>query len=55
MAVDVKLFLAEAENIAAEEPGYQKGHYGQDGLCDCIGLMSPMLPIARLSSLRQTA
>ena len=39
MTVDVKLFLAEAENIAAEEPGYQKGHYGQDGLCDCIGLI----------------
>lgn len=39
MAVDAKVFLSEAETIAAEEPGYRKGHYGQDGLCDCIGLI----------------
>lgn len=25
--------------IAAEEPGYQLGHRGDDNLCDCIGLV----------------
>jgi len=39
MAVSVKVFLAEVETIAAEEPSYQKGHDGHDGLCDCIGLI----------------
>lgn len=39
MAVDVKTFLAKVEEIAAEEPGYKLGHYGQDGYCDCIGLV----------------
>ena len=39
MAVSVKVFLAEVETIAAEEPAYQKGHDGHDGLCDCIGLI----------------
>lgn len=32
-------FLIKVEEIAAEEPGYQSGHYGQDHLCDCIGLI----------------
>ena len=37
--VDVKHFLAYVEEIAAEEPGYQHGHSGDDHLCDCIGLI----------------
>lgn len=37
--VDVRDFLARVEEIAAEEPGYQKGHSGDDHLCDCIGLI----------------
>ena len=39
MTVKAKIFLAEVESIAAEEPAYKLGHYGQDGLCDCIGLI----------------
>lgn len=39
MAVNVKKFLMEVESIVAEEPGYQTGHDGHDGLCDCIGLI----------------
>lgn len=37
--VSAKVFLAKVEEIAAEEPGYQKGHSGDDHLCDCIGLV----------------
>lgn len=37
--IGVREFLAKVEEIAAEEPGYQLGHYGQDNLCDCIGLI----------------
>lgn len=36
--IDVNRFVAAAEQIAAEEPGYEKGHDGSDGLCDCVGL-----------------
>ena len=39
MAVDVKKFLTRVEEIAAEGPGYQHGHSGDDHLCDCIGLI----------------
>lgn len=39
MTVNVKKFLTEVEAIASEEPAYKLGHYGQDGLCDCIGLI----------------
>ena len=39
MAVDVKKFLTRVEEIAAEGPGYQHGHSGDDHLCDCIGLV----------------
>lgn len=35
----VKSFLCKAMEIAAEEPGYQLGHRGDDHLCDCIGLV----------------
>lgn len=37
--ITVKDFLAAVEQIAAEEPAYQQGHDGHDGLCDCIGLI----------------
>ena len=37
--VSAAQFIANAEQIAAEEPRYQHGHYGQDGFCDCIGLI----------------
>jgi hypothetical protein len=37
--IQYKQFLTKVEEIAAEEPGYQRGHYGQDHLCDCIGLI----------------
>lgn len=39
MGIDAKVFLTKAEEIAAEEPGYQKGHDGSDHMCDCIGLI----------------
>ena len=39
MSVDVKKFLTRVEEIAAEGPGYQHGHSGDDHLCDCIGLV----------------
>ena len=39
MSVDVKKFLTRVEEIAAEGPGYQHGHSGDDHLCDCIGLI----------------
>lgn len=37
--VQVRDFLTRIEQIAAEEPRYQHGHDGSDGLCDCIGLI----------------
>lgn len=37
--VRVREFLTRVEQIAAEEPRYQHGHDGSDGLCDCIGLI----------------
>ena len=37
--IAVKDFLAAVEQIASEEPAYQQGHDGHDGLCDCIGLI----------------
>ncbi len=37
--VSVNDFIAKVEEIAAEEPGYEFGHDGHDGLCDCIGLI----------------
>ena len=39
MAVEVRKFIAAAEAIAAEEPKYVSGGSGQDGGCDCIGLI----------------
>lgn len=39
MKANVKDFLARVEEIAAEEPGYELGHSGDDHLCDCIGLV----------------
>ena len=35
----VKDFLIQVEAIAAEEPSYRTGGMGQDGTCDCIGLI----------------
>lgn len=32
-------FLSRVEEIAAEEPSYRHGGYGQDGTCDCIGII----------------
>jgi uncharacterized protein YraI len=32
-------FLRYVDEIAAEDPGYQLGHDGSDGKCDCIGLI----------------
>lgn len=37
--IPVSLFLSYAEQIAAEEPSYRHGGFGQDGTCDCIGLI----------------
>ena len=37
--VGVKDFLARVVEIHDEGPGYQLGHSGSDGLCDCIGLI----------------
>ena len=37
--ISVTDFLARVEQIAAEEPGYQLGHSGDDNQCDCIGLI----------------
>ena len=39
MSVSVRDFLSRVEEIAAEGPGYQLGHSGDDHLCDCIGLI----------------
>jgi hypothetical protein len=39
MKANVQNFLARVEEIAAEEPGYELGHSGDDHLCDCIGLV----------------
>jgi len=37
--VNDRVFLSRVEEIAAEGPGYEKGHDGSDHLCDCIGLI----------------
>lgn len=37
--INDRVFLARVEEIAAEGPGYEKGHDGSDHLCDCIGLI----------------
>ena len=37
--VGVSDFLARVVEIHDEGPGYQLGHSGSDGLCDCIGLI----------------
>lgn len=39
MSVDRELFIAKAEEIAAEEPSYRHGGSGTDGTCDCIGII----------------
>ena len=39
MKANVQNFIARVEEIAAEEPGYELGHSGDDHLCDCIGLV----------------
>lgn len=36
--VNDRAFISRVEEIAAEGPGYEKGHDGSDNLCDCIGL-----------------
>jgi len=37
--IDARVFIAKAEEIAAEEPRYKKGGDGDSGYCDCIGLI----------------
>jgi len=37
--ISSKELIAKAEEIAAEEPAYEHGHWGKDGYCDCIGLI----------------
>lgn len=37
--ITVPKMINAVEQIAAEEPGYEKGHDGSDNLCDCIGLI----------------
>lgn len=37
--IAVAEFLSRVEEIAAEEPSYRHGGYGQDGTCDCIGII----------------
>lgn len=37
--IEAEKFIAAAEEIAAEEPAYKQGHSGNDGYCDCIGLI----------------
>ncbi len=37
--VEKSVFIAKAEEIAAEEPSYRSGGSGSDGTCDCIGLI----------------
>ena len=39
MGIDRKTFIAKAEQIASEEPTYRYGGWGNDGTCDCIGLI----------------
>lgn len=37
--VGVREFLARVVEICGEPQGYKKGHSGDDGFCDCIGLI----------------
>lgn len=37
--ITADIFIAKAEEIAAEGPAYEKGKDGSNGLCDCIGLI----------------
>ena len=37
--IDAEKFISAAEEIAAEKPAYKLGHSGNDGYCDCIGLI----------------
>ena len=39
MTVNVLDFIARAMEIYNESPGDEHGHCGNDGLCDCIGLV----------------
>ncbi len=39
LRVNVRSFLVRVEEIATEEPAYRKGGCGNDGTCDCIGLI----------------
>lgn len=36
--VKVKAYIDGVESIYVEQPKYQEGHDGSDGLCDCIGM-----------------
>lgn len=45
-----KEFAYEVEDIALTVTGYQEGKSGQNGLCDCIGLiMGAMNRLSRIS------
>ena len=37
--ISARKFLVQVETIAAEEPAYRSGGSGNDGTCDCIGLI----------------
>ncbi len=37
--ISITVFLAMCQAIQAAKPKYGKGHDGDDGLCDCIGLI----------------
>lgn len=37
--MDLNDFLAAVQDIAAADPRYKLGHAGDDGYCDCIGLI----------------
>ncbi len=37
--ISTEVFLAMCQAIQSDKPKYGKGHVGDDGLCDCIGLI----------------
>lgn len=41
--ITVAEFLAKIEEIYKENPQYERGHDGSDGMCDCIGLLKGAL------------
>lgn len=39
IALTVETYIKGIEEIYQENPGYERGHDGSDGLCDCIGMV----------------